>query len=355
MSPSGILEAPRASWRANWTGAVSLRERPDLPRDEWDEVVASYPSATVFHLSCWHDVLKDSYPGKVVRFEVERDGRVCGHWCGLLLSKFGAQVFGSPLPGSATDYMYPLFSTPPPAGEFLDAVIAWAKDRGIALLEVGGAYFSEAELASKGYEIHHTRSYRVDLSAGESGVWKNLKPAMRNKVRKAEKHGVLITEDTSSEFPSRFFGMLRHVFLRQASVPTYGLGLVQTVVRVLTQSGNLKTLTAWHSGEALSSLILLTDDKAAYFWGGASYETAFPLGANDLIHWHALRFATSRGLLIYDTCGGGDYKQKFGGALISFPAGHLALNPLFGIVRSAVQRGFRARQLVLGRLQSLRS
>jgi hypothetical protein len=336
------------------TGGITLRERPDLTGNEWDQIVRPYAAATVFHLSCWHDVLNDSQPGKLVRFDVELDGRVCGHWCGLVLTRFGTRVFGAPLPGSATDYMYPLFSTPPPAGQFLDAVLAWAKHRGIALLEVGGAYFSEAELASKGYEIHQTRSYRVDLSAGESGVWKNLKPAMRNKVRKAEKQGITVTEDTPPDFPSLFFDMLRQVFLRQASVPTYSLGLIDTVVRVLSQSGNLKTLTAWHNGAALSSLILLTDDKAAYFWGGASYETAFPVGANDLIHWHALRFATRRGLLVYDTCGGGNYKEKFGGPLIHFPAGHLAVNPLFGIVRSAVKRGVRARQLVLGRLQTLR-
>lgn len=333
---------------------ITLRERPDLAGGTWDRLVSAYPGATIFHRSCWHEVLERSHPARVVRFEILGDGEVYGYWCGLVLSRFGARVFGAPLPGSATDYMYPLFFDPPPMGLFLDAVLAWAKSRAISLLEIGGACFPEADLQAKGYEVRHTRSYRVDLSGGEAEVWKNLKPAMRNKVRKAEKHGITITDDTPPDFPSRFFEMLRHVFLRQASVPTYSLKLIETVVDVLGRSGNLKTLTAWHQQEPVSSLILLTDDTTAYFWGGASYDSAFPVGANDLIHWHAFQFATARGLRTYDTCGGGEYKEKFGGPLLHFPAGHLAVHPLFGLVRSAVQQGVRTRQLVLGRLHTLR-
>ncbi len=332
---------------------VSIREWLGFAGEEWDEIVASYPSATIFHLSCWHDVLNESRPGRVVRFEVEYDGRVCGHWCGFLLRKFGVQVFGAPLPGTATDYMHPLFSTTPPAGEFLDGVLRWAKERGVGLVEVGGKYFTETELASKGFQTYHTCSYRVDLSAGESGIWKRLKPAMRNKVRKAEKSGVRITDDMPTDFPARFFAMLEDVFHRQAAVPTYSLELIETVVRVLDRSGHAKTFTAWHNDEALACVILLVDATTAYFWGGASYRSAYSLGANDLIHWHALRFAVSRDLLVYDTCGGGDYKKKFGGTLITLPAGYLPLNPLFSLARSVVRQGIRTRQLVLGRLRYL--
>lgn len=176
---------------------------------------------------------------------------------------------------------------------------------------------------------------------------------MRNKVRKAEKNGVFVTEDTPADFSRRFFGMLKDVFHRQGATLTYSLEFVDTVVRVLARSGNLKTLTAWHGDEALASLILLVDGRSLYFWGGASYTKAHRFGANDMMHWHALRFATNEALLVYDTCGGGHYKEKFGGTRVCFPAGYLALNPLLGLVRSAGPRVVRARQLFLGKLQSL--
>jgi CelD/BcsL family acetyltransferase involved in cellulose biosynthesis len=335
-------------------GVVTLRERGDLTGAAWDAHVRAHPAATIFHRACWHDVLDAVRPGGTLRFEVELDGQPVGYWCGFLMRRFGLKVFGSPLPGSATDYMYPLLSVPVAPGAILEGVERWARRRGVAHLEIGGECFPAADLAVRGYGPYQTRSYRVDLSGGEAAVWKALKPAMRNKVRKAEKLGVVVTEDTAPDFPARFFALLEDVFHRQNSVPTYDLRLITAVVKTLGAAGHLRTLTAWHEGRMLSSMILLVDEHSAYFWGGASYAGAYPFGANDLIHWDALKWCTAQGLRTYDTCGGGEYKEKFGGTLHYFPAGYLALNPLFGLVRSAVRHGVRARQRLLGGWHKLR-
>lgn len=320
---------------------------------EWDQAIAVYPQATIFHRSPWHACLERSHPGEVVRFRIEAGGEVCGHWCGFLLHRFGARVLGAPLPGSATDYMYPLFSREPPVGPFLGAVQTWAKERRIAMVDLGGEYFAEADLAAHGYQTRHTQTYRVDLSGGASEVWKKLKPAMRNKIRKAEKSGVSITVDTSPEFTVRFSSMLQATFNRKGLVPTYSPKRIETVVRTLAESDRVVTLTAWAGEEALAAIILLVDGTTAYFWGGASYESAYPVGANDLIHWHALQLAIYRGLLVYDTCGGGDYKTKFGGTHVRIPGGYLCVSPLFGVVRAVVRNGFQARSVVMGHARRL--
>jgi hypothetical protein len=322
----------------------------DVTAAEWDQSLSVYADATVFHLASWHKCLDRLLPGRVVRFEILSHGEVCGHWCGFLLQKFGVRIFGAPLPGSTTDYMYPLMTQPLPVGPFLHAVHNWAEERRVHMIELGGEYFRD-QLAANGYNIRSDPTYRVDLSAGSSAVWKNLKPAMRNKIRKAEKNGIVVGVDTSTEFAGRFFDMLQAVFRRQGLAPTYGLRRVETVVRTLAESGNVVPLTAWRDGEPLSSLIVLVDKRAAYFWGGASYETAYPLGANDIIHWYALQFAVGKGLTVYDTCGGGEYKTKFGGQMIALPAGYVATNPVFGALRTAVQGAVRARSVALGRLK----
>jgi hypothetical protein len=333
------------------TPTIALRELPDLPARAWDEAISSYRQATVFHGSAWHQALDETRPGRVVRFQIERDGAVCGHWCGFLVRKFGMQVFGAPLPGTATDHMYPLFSAPPPVEDFLAAVRAWAAARRIGLIEIGGEYFDDRRLAAAGYSLQPTRTYRVDLSGGEGAVWQRLKPAMRNKVRKAEKHGVSIAEDDAPDFPRHFFQMLRAVFNRQGIAPSYDQRRIETVVRVLGAAGRLTALTAFLGTERLASVILLHDATTSYFWAGASYPSAHAHGANDLIQWEALRQAVARGLVTYDGCGGGEYKEKLGGTLVPLPAGHLALHPVFGLVRSSVRQGFRARQALLGAVQ----
>ncbi len=336
---------------ADVTPPMTLRELPDLSAEEWDEVMASYEAATVFHSSPWHQCLNESLPGRVVRFQIETANEICGHWCGFLVKRFGIKVFGAPLPGSATDYMYPVFSKTPPVDQFLQSVRTWAAEKRVGLVEVGGEYFDDHSLMRAGYRVQHTRTYRVDLSGGEDAVWQRLKPAMRNKVRKAEKNGVVVVQDDSPTFARDFSDMLRSVFNRQGMAPSYDERRIEAVVRVLTLSGRLISLSAMRDNERLASVILLVDAKAAYFWAGASYPSAYPFGANDLIQWRALQLAISRGLTVYDACGGGDYKEKFGGTFVSLPAGHLVTRPAFGLVRSAVKQGFRVRQALLGAVQ----
>lgn len=331
--------------------SVTLHELTELSDAAWDGLIASYPAATVFHTSAWHAVLGATHPGRVVRLRIDVDDEVRGYWCGFLLQKFGMRVFGAPLPGTATDYMFPLVTAPLDVDEFLAAVRTWAATKRVGLIELGGEYLDDARLLAHGYQLQPTRTYRVDLSAGETAVWQQLKPAMRNKVRKAEKQGVVVVEETSPTFPRDFSDMLRSVFNRQGIAPTYDLRRLEAVTHVMSEAGRLIALTAFKDDERLSSVILLHDATTMYFWAGASYPTAYPFGSNDLIQWRALQRAMALGLRRYDACGGGDYKEKFGGALIALPAGHLVANPIFGLVRRSVQRGYRARQALLGAVQ----
>lgn len=329
---------------------VLLERLPALAAAEWDGLMAQYPDATVYHLSSWHRCLERSFPGTVVRFAVLDGDRACGHWCGFLVKKFGVRVFGAPLPGTGVDYLHPLFSHAPSVPRFLAAVRAWAEQEGIALVELGGRCFSVEELGAAGYRARCSHTYRVDISGGAEEVWSGMKPAMRNKVRKAEKSGVTVEFDTSPEFPRRYIGMLKATFGRQGLVPTYGLERVETIVDELIPSGNAATFTASLSDDAVAAIILLLDGTTAYFWGGASYRRAYEVGANDIIHWHALQYAIEKGLAVYDTSGGGDYKTKFGGVLTDLPAGYLGLKPWAGVLRATVHGTARLRQTALGHL-----
>ena len=119
----------------------------------------------------------------------------------------------------------------------------------------------------------------------------------------------------------------------------------------LAGSREVTALTAAKDGEELASVVLLHDATTSYYWAGASYPSAYPVAANDIIQWRALQLAIGRGHVRYDACGGGDYKEKFGGELFGLPAGHMATRPVFGLVRRSVRQGFRARQALLGAMQ----
>lgn len=334
--------------------SIEFREFHGVKDHEWDKIVQTYSNATVFHFSCWHKVLQHSFPGQVIRLNILREGEVIGHWCGLLLNKYGMKVFGAPLPGSSTDYMFPLFQKKIEVNDFLNSLFNWAKEKKIAHIELGGDFFMKSNLVSNQYKIRPATTYRVDLTDGEETVWRRIKPAMRNKIRKAWKKYVEIKENDSNEFAVQYYDMLKVVFKRQGLVPTYGQERIENILHYLRKSGNVFTLSAWNNSEPLSTALFLMDKKTLYFWGGASYPNAYQYGANDLIHWKAFQFAFKNRLKTYDTCGGGEYKKKFGGQLVEIPSGYLSLNPILRIVRYLAIKSFTAKQKFFGFISNIK-
>ena len=219
---------------------------------------------------------------------------------------------------------------------------------------MGGYYFKSEVLKEFGYSTNHTETYIVNISTTESDIWHNLKPAMRNKVRKAEKNGIIVAIDNSLEFSRIYYDMLKVVFQRKGLVPTYNLSRVEKVIHYLKNSENVITLTARKDSKLLSTIILLKDKTTIYYWGGASYQEAFKYGANDLIHWYAFQMANKMGIYHYDTCGGGEYKKKFGGTYIQIPSAYLSLNYLTGVARNIIKNCIIYRQKLTNYINRLK-
>ena len=68
-------------------------------------------------------------------------------------------------------------------------------------------------------------------------------------------------------------------------------------------------------GDLLATGLFPHDDRTIYFWGGASEAEAAKYAPNDLLHWTVIEMAAARGLRVYNMCGHGFFKKKFGGVL----------------------------------------
>ncbi len=332
---------------------VQFVETSAVKHTEWDRIITSHPDHTVYHLSSWHSVLENCFKGTILRFDILHNGHICGHWCGLIVKKYGMNIFGSPLPGTGTDYMHPLFKNEIFLPDFLNGLKNWAIKNNIAHIEIGGTYFNPETLKLFGFTTANTKTFRIDLSPGENEIWKNLKPAMRNKVRKAEKNGISVTVDHSEQFADLYYDMLKTVFNRKGLQPTYDLERVRKVLQYLKTEKRIIPLIAKNNSTPLSAIILLQDKNTLYFWGGASFQEAFKYGANDLIHWYAFKLAKKYDIQNYDTCGGGDYKKKFGGELIHIPSGYMSLNFFTGTARNFIKRVYRYKQRIGGFLANI--
>jgi hypothetical protein len=59
----------------------------------------------IYHTDEWLQFVAASQNAEPVRAVLAENGRVVGETCGLIVSKLGMKIFGSPLPGWTTMYM----------------------------------------------------------------------------------------------------------------------------------------------------------------------------------------------------------------------------------------------------------
>ena len=136
----------------------------------------------------------------------------------------------------------------------------------------------------------------------------------RYSIRKAAKLGVVVEEAHDDAFAEDYYAQLVEVFANQSLTPTYGIERVRLLIKHLLPTGNLLLLRARDGeGRCIATGIFPAMYETAYFWGNASWKQYRHLSPNEPLHWHAMRYWKQRQVQWYDLCGGGDYKQKYGG------------------------------------------
>jgi hypothetical protein len=120
-------------------------------------------------------------------------------------------------------------------------------------------------------------------------------------------------------------------------VPSYDLQRVRDLIRHLESTDRLLLLRAVApDGRRVASGIVLAFNKTAYFWGGASVrdQQLKKLRPNEAIFWFAMRWAREKGCSELDTCGGGQYKTRYGGPELRVPRFRCSRIPLLGSLRN---------------------
>jgi hypothetical protein len=146
------------------------------------------------------------------------------------------------------------------------------------------------------------------------------------------------------------------VFAKQSLVPSYDVARVRELIRHVQPSGNLLLLRARdHEGNCIATGIFPALNRAAYFWGGASWREHQNLRPNEPLMWYAMRYWKARGIEWLDLGGGAAYKRKYGTVEVPVPFFRISRFRVISSARRLAKRGFRLRQAALGRLVSSRT
>ncbi|MFC1581155.1 lipid II:glycine glycyltransferase FemX, partial [Thermodesulfobacteriota bacterium] len=234
------------------------------------------------------------------------------------------KLAGSPLPGSFTPYLEPIWLEDMNDSTKIDVII----DQNEFLMKKGFSFIERrfnktsklfSSVNFQDFEISSPETYVLPVEGDEDHMWNNMKGRSRNMIRKAQKSGVVIREGKGSQKELReFYSMLISVFEKSGAKPPHPFSLYESIVKYLKPESRLLILLAKKEGRIISTGFFVHDLVEIHFLSGASWPEAYKTGANNLIQWHVIIFALQHNIKAYDLGGKGiksidKFKASFGG------------------------------------------
>ncbi len=320
-------------------------KRIEVRLKSWDQLLQRYDDRTLFQSAGWLRFLLATNPGELAQAVLCDSDSEVGHFVGIIVTKLGLRVLGSPLPGWTTSYMG--FALQPEISrvEALDALRRFAfEDLKCVHLELMDRNIDPAALDSR-YGLRSYNGFEIDLSPSEDQIFSKMAPPCRRCINKAKRCGISIEEAHDAEFADDYYQQLEDVFAKQGLSPTYNKERVSALIDHLHPTGNLLLLRAFdNERRCIATGIFPAMHDRAYFWGGASWREHQHLRPNELLFWYAMRYWKTRGIRHFDMGGSGDYKRKYGGQEISVPWLRVSRYPLVPFLRNSAMMIARTRQ-----------
>jgi hypothetical protein len=308
--------------------------RIQVPLEQWDLLLQAFDDRTLFQSASWLRFLLHTERGELVQAVLTDGTSELGYFVGLVITKFGIRILGSPLPGWTTSYMGFALQPGVSRAEALSSLRKFAfEDLKCVHLELMDRKVESAALGPH-YGRRDYNGFEVDLSRSEDDIFSNMAPACRRCIKKALRSEISIEEAHDAEFATDYYAQLQDVFAKQGLSPTYSLERVRDLIQHMHASGNLLLLRAYDDERrCIATGIFPAMHDRAYFWGGASWREHQHLRPNELLFWYAMRYWKARGIRYLDMGGAGDYKRKYGGREISVPWLRTSRYPLLPFLR----------------------
>jgi hypothetical protein len=290
----------------------------------WDDLIQGSAGRELFHRRAWLDYLAAALCADIKQWAIRDGATTLGYLCGGIVRKGPFRILGSPLRSWGTNFMGPLATGEVDQSRLLATIDHLARNESLAMTELESRFLDDRQLDAAQYEAELGWTYLVPLAPGNlEPAWKGLDSTCRNRVRKAEKAGLTVEDIDDPTVADDFYDQYTELMLRKGLVPPYPREYPRLLVSHLKKADLLFALRVRDaSGRVLATGLYPHDEQTVYFWGGASWQDGRDLCPNEFLHWSAMRLATERGLTVYNMCGYGRFKKKFGGRLVTLRRWH---------------------------------
>jgi CelD/BcsL family acetyltransferase involved in cellulose biosynthesis len=323
-------------------------------RPEWDEIVAGFDSATIYHTTGWLRFLERTQDAQVIVEPFELDG-ARGYHVAARIRRAPFHILGSPLPGWTTASMGPLFN----ASETDHAALArdlheFGKRQRVSMFEVVNGALEPEQMREAGWAEEPDGTFIVDLPGTHDELWDLIRSTCRNRIRKARKNGLTVKIGADDRLVDDVWDRVDAVFRHQDLVSSYDRDRIKAMYDELTNTEHVTGVRVLApDGHIAACGIFPYDSRSIYFWAGAARPEDRALVPNELMHWELMCHAIDLGLARYDMCGGGDYKKKYGAHHVRTPHWIRYYNPMARYGRAAMAQFVRTRRNLAGRIRNL--
>lgn len=295
---------------------IRLNERPN----DWNCIIKRYETKTLFHEAAWLDHISSIHPeGRIEYFRIAEGSNTLGYLCGLRFRKFLLSVFGSPLRGTGTNYMGPIVNRGVDQAKLVQAILEEFKKNGIAHLEFSNDWLESGVMKAQGFNVHHSVTHICPLPDNEEAAWGLLRSTCRNRIRKAEKNGLVVEMTDDPSIVDHFYSQYKEVYGKQGLAVGYDIDRPRSLFNALMPADRIFPLWVKHKGEVIAAGFFPHDERCVYFWGAASWLKYHPLCPNEILHWTVTKLAIARHIPLYNMCGGtSQFKDKFGGSDVPY-------------------------------------
>lgn len=266
---------------------------------EWDRYVNTCPSATIYHLPEWSDVLEKSFGYRPFHLmAVDGDGKLCGILPLLLIRSAltGKRLVSLPfsyLCGPITTSSEAMSSLMDEAKKLVDSLKCSYLE--IKVIKDYGPDFPWEQKGFTGDEQFST--FVLDLSQFDK-VWKNLDAkSVRWAIGKARRDGVTVRRGISVQ-DIRSFSNLNLKTKRRIGVPGHPESLF---LNMFEKMGDRCALyMAELKGEFIAGIITMQSHDTVLYGYGASDDKFRIHQPNSLLVWTAIEEAAKNGYRYFD-------------------------------------------------------
>ena len=317
----------------------------------WDELVTPFARRSLFHSATWMQWLAETR-GVEARFWSIRNGsELAGYFCGGMFRKGPYKILGTPLKGWLTNDMGPVMGEGFDQKKFFRALDDLAREENIAMVEMENSYLDAERFANSEYSPIPMPVYIVAIDKPEV-MMSRLHPKARKAVRKAAEFGLTV-RPAGEGFTEELYDQYREVLARKNLFPTFHPKWPKRLLDLLQTRDQMFALDVRDAdGKSLATGIFPHDNRSMYFSFTGSRMAGWKLFPNDLLQWTAMEMAAQRGLQIYNMCGYGQFKSKFGGELQQRQRWHKAYSRSARWARRGYEFFFLKRMRVRGWIEN---